>query len=274
MWNDSMWEDFIKLSFENSRKSIEFKHEYIPKKLYKYQPIGDAIRGDRLKTIKNNQIWVSKAPNLNDPFDCNAHYFEGSKILQFAEENKLDVNAETLIEELHTMFNNARKHMQVCSFSSTFNNMPLWGNYADNQKGICIEYDFSQVDSKNDFTKKLFPVKYQPERENLTSFLSNLLYKTSQGEESYPFLFFLLNLVKHDSWKYEAEWRYLHPTIEESESFGENVDSPVKPTAIYLGLGCKQEDIDAVSAYVDSDTKLYKLEIRNHEFFHFDRVNN
>jgi hypothetical protein len=159
--------------------------------------------------------------------------------------------------------------MQVACFSEKKDNMPMWGNYADNHKGICIEYDFSQLGANSEFLQGLYPVVYEAERFDYTADAKKMV-DFEKFEVSY--LPFFLLMLKHDSWEYEQEWRYLYLDTKESESAGETVTVPVKPTAIYFGKDCEEKDIKAVSSCVDSGTKLYKLEIKNHEFFHLDTV--
>lgn len=254
----------------------------IPVKLYKYQPINDHVREQRLKSIKENNIWVSKATTLNDPFDCNSHYFDEKELAELIEQANIDLRtgrtSNELIENLHETLELNRKDMQICSLTSKVNNMPMWSHYADNHKGICIEYDFTYVDSNDQFTDRLFAVKYVPKRLKITKYLFYLLDNIHRGVRPNMYLLYFLNMAKHISWEYEGEWRYTHPasdTYNSSEkNWGENVNLPkgANVSAIYFGMNCREEDIKEVSACVESSTKLYKLGIKNHEFFNLDTV--
>lgn len=79
-------------------------------------------------------------------------------------------------------------------------------------------------------------------------------------------------MMKHDSWAYEKEWRVLDFDFEQTTGSGSLIDCPVKPSAIYFGMNCSEEDISEITSIVDRDTKLHKLELKNHEFFHLDII--
>lgn len=42
--------------------------------------------------------------------------------------------------------------------------MPLWGNNADKHRGICIEYDFTELNVNDNFSNMLYPVGYEKKR--------------------------------------------------------------------------------------------------------------
>ena len=266
--------EYMKLFFTDRKGSYELKHQHIPNKLYKYQPISDKNREQRLTSLKENKIWLTKAPYLNDPFDCQPTYYNEEELRNFIVDEKLDVSTgktvDYLIEATNKSLEMFKRNIKVSCFSEIKDNMPLWGNYADNHKGICIEYDFSQLEYNHDFTKMLYPVGYDKERYNIT----NILKSVSSGNyTSNPYVLFFLVMMKHTSWNYEREWRLIDFDFEDTSNTGSLVKLPVKPAAIYFGMNCSAEDINAITSIVDSaETKLYKMEMQNNKYFHLNPI--
>lgn len=287
---NEMWHEYISL-FETDRKaSNEIKHSHIPKKLFKYISLRGDDRDKKLETLKSNQLWVSKATEFNDPFDCNGFFFNEDKLIQTLKIEGFEdrVNFPEIMKNITKHFLTLRRYIQVACFSEDLYNMPMWGNYADNHRGICVEYDFNQISSDNDFTKMLFPVAYEPKRYDLTGMLHKGYLSGFDPLDSNNILFFTM-MMKHNSWKYEKEWRFLQPDVTFLNSIltgkdiesdyidaqkGELVDTPVNPTAIYFGQACSETDIaDISSKFMNSETALYRMAIGNEEYFHLNTSN-
>lgn len=266
--------EYMMQFFEDREASYQLKYQHIPQKLYKYQPISDSIREDRLNTLKSNQIWMTKAPYLNDPFDCQPTFYNETELRQFILDEGIPEKTGKTIDYLIGATNQSlkmfRSNMKVSCFSETNDNMPLWGNYADNHKGICIEYDFTQLAANNDFIKMLYPVGYDNKRYDITNILKSII---SDEYKSNPYILFFLVMMKHTSWKYEQEWRIIDFDFEENSGIGSLIECPVKPTAIYFGLNCSEKDINEISSIINKgETKLHKLELNNNEYFHLNVI--
>jgi len=261
----------MELFFTDRLKAYQLKSEKIPTKLYKYQPVSP----ERIESLKQNKIWFSKATALNDPFDCRSTYFNEDELITTFKKHRLDETSGKTFEELaqgmDEMMDFLRSNVELTCFSEKPSNMPMWGNYADNHKGICIEYDFTQLESDSQFSKYLFPVGYESNRYNITNILKDIVEEKISNK---TYLIFFLMLLKHDSWDYEKEWRIFNiEGYEGNDRKGSLIECPIKPTAIYFGLNCSDEDIEAISSVVDKDvTKLHKVQLKNHEFFHLDVI--
>lgn len=115
----------------------------------------------------------------------------------------------------------ANQFLRICSFSITNENIPMWAHYADNSKGICIEYELIDVDDIRPF---LQPVYYSDIRSSVKSFkdINSYIHVTA-------------SICKSKVWEYEKEWRLTYFTKAQIE--GKNNRLPVPtPKAIYLGL--------------------------------------
>ncbi len=155
-----------------------------------------------------------------------------------------------------------RNKLKISSFSEDHQSLLMWGHYANNHEGFCIEYDLSSMDDNENLKKYLFPVNYNNERFDITDFyIDNVINKKRKDTNR------LIHsvLYKSEDWKYEKEWRFV---ISESEYDGKTVSTP-KPKAIYLGTQikevykeqfikvCKENDIDVYQMKLDS--KKYKI---------------
>ncbi len=88
----------------------------------------------------------------------------------------------------------------IC-FSETNNSTLMWSHYADNNRGICIEYNF-EIITENPLYYCLFPVCYTQTPISVYDFFrrDKELYSIELGV-----LISVLN--KASCWKYEKEWR-------------------------------------------------------------------
>lgn len=98
----------------------------------------------------------------------------------------------------------------------------MWSHYADNHKGMVIEYNFNSLDLKNqkEILNGLHPVYYTNKIVNLDN------YRTVQNVMS---VHALAAINKSVEWEYENEWRIVVP--KKTDEIGFNLPI-VKPTSI------------------------------------------
>jgi len=95
--------------------------------------------------------------------------------------------------------------MYTCSFSTVPDSILMWSHYADNHKGICIEYDLNGVGADHPFRKCIFPVIYSDKPYNLNPWIEKLVAEDTN--EFNPDWLVLGLLHKYCKWRYEKEWR-------------------------------------------------------------------
>jgi len=187
-----MWKkDFCKLfcssdfiSIDNIEKALELKFNNIPT-LYRYTSFDE----HSLDILENDQLWMSSPMSFNDPFDCEYtfNYGKPTNIHNFLSKNrkeelpdidheKIDKFMEEIINDIHTdmvnHFTNLSKHrLFITCFSEIKDSVLMWSHYADDHKGICIEFDFKQLGIKNPRTRILFPVFYNEKVFDTTKYL-------------------------------------------------------------------------------------------------------
>lgn len=155
----------------------------------------------------------------------------------------LDETFKFMINKIYEDFNDNLKEMMLVScFTQKNKNRVMWGNYADNNKGICIEYNL--YDFKKDYlVKSCHEVKYfsPDEYPDVTNILLNLL-------KSNPLDFMdSIFLNKTDDWNYEEEWRLIFRNDPFFRPFIKKINSNYyiklpKPRAIYLGVNITDEN--------------------------------
>lgn len=117
------------------------------------------------------------------------------------------------------------EHRVLC-LSSKWNSPLMWSHYADEHRGICIEYDTDQHDCWS-----LKPVRYDQPRGIKSSDLAEWLVAGSKtAEEQIRETYFYR---KAREWDYEKEWRDLA-----SQRVG--AGSPFRMKAIYFGIRCSE----------------------------------
>ena len=220
------------------------------------------ITVEEMSTSTKKDILSSKDP-IQNLLSWVEEFSKSSEAKKFLIE--LIKNIQNMKEFILKDFNEKyRNKLKVSSFSEDNKSLLMWGHYANNHQGFCIEYDLSSMDDNENFKKYLFPVKYSNERFDITDFyIDNVINKEAKDTNR------LIHsvLYKSEDWEYEKEWRFV---ITESEYNGKTVSTP-KPKSIYLGSQikedhkeqlikvCKENDIDVYQMKLDS--KMYKLNV-------------
>jgi hypothetical protein len=146
-------------------------------KLYKYRSIsGDTFRYTQ-DIFVNRRLFLPQAKMLNDPN-------EGIAIINI--KNEL-YGWGNQIEE-----RNRQSSVRICAFSETQKNSVMWSHYAAEHRGICIEFEESNLVTNRGILKKVNYSNKVPIIEHNSS---------SDIKEAF--------LNKTLEWTYEKEWRYI-----------------------------------------------------------------
>lgn len=113
---------------------------------------------------------------------------------------------------------------QIGCLSTDLKNRLMWSHYADNHRGFCIEYDFSEM--PDDMLP--LPVVYSQERIKFPwgAYFNNDIVALNLSLS-------MELLTKDEVWEYEKEWRILLPS-----SSDPNLKIPI--SCIYLGAKCTE----------------------------------
>jgi len=129
-----------------------------------------------------------------------------------------DKQLETIQKRWTEIIEETNKTIKVCCFSELNDSLLMWSHYADQHKGICIEYDFIDEDKIRPF---LQPIIY-----------SKSIFKVNIFEELTPLRKIGSTLIKCNEWQYEAEWRLT--IIKQNDVFLSKMTVP-NPKAAYPG---------------------------------------
>jgi len=175
----------------------------------------------------NNSEWFnffrfSKFAKLFFSFQFSRNGISKEEIIVFNEQyDKLFIRP---VEELSLQHDDFLKSLRIACFSESCESLPMWWFYADERRGVCLEYDVNKLEDKTKlFT---FPVNYT----RLLPDVIRLLHKldTTSTEMDNTFNWFISTGVfpcihKFSDWSYEKEWRYI--MLNQENVF---VNSPVR----------------------------------------------
>lgn len=130
---------------------------------------------------------------------------------------------ENYMKDLNNKF---QSKVFITCFSEVNDSILMWSHYAQFHQGICIEYDFSDLDYTSRTLLTLSPVKYTDKLFDIFKYPNRSTIDKIQ----------LAALIKYNCWKYEAEWRLIS-FFKEEQRFKLN-----KPTAVILGSKISQEN--------------------------------
>lgn len=210
--------------------------------VYKYHRNNEFLEN----LIKDKSIWHSTANSFNDPFEFKSSLVEnvdrddvknwlnsGRKKLEEDQLNqitdywlgrKVDM-AKMLTEKINEKLSTGG----VSCFSWRHDNLLMWAHYADNHKGVCLEYNIAY---SPDFFKDLLPVRYTDDYPNI-DYIKN-------GSKAITEII----TTKSTHWSYEEEYRSCK---RESGLHSFDIKSL---RSIIFGCRCSKEEILRIIAFV------------------------
>jgi hypothetical protein len=154
------------------------------KRLYYFTPEHHAI-----ENIERARIKTSIANDVNDAFELKPFRFEG----QTRETRRvLRQMWQKHIEDFFCKF------FSFISFSENWASPAMWGQYANNHKGVCYGFDVYGEPTKIHYSKEL------------RSFTSVTLKDKATTSETMEYS----KRTKSIHWKYEKEWRLYLPLLQ------------------------------------------------------------
>ena len=239
--------------------------EIRPVKLYKYRHWNDNTK----KILINNELYFQSAENFNDPFDANIildmdatpaewisravllHNHYGGEMPK-SEYQKMCSVLYHITEEERAYFSKnvtelvtqeVRKNTGIYCFTKSEDNILMWSHYANEHKGICLEFDHSA------------PALFSAAKVNYCFDYPKVNYFTSTYDELMNIRYF----TKAKDWEYEQEYRIVIPDF---SSQIKAIESQIITGAI-CGCCMPDEDIKEVIAILQdrpTPTMLYKAE--------------
>ena len=134
-----------------------------------------------------------------------------------------------------------RESMKILSLTTSFKKDSMWAYYCQN-KGICIEYDFSRINTYNEKRLFLNTQKVLYKRKKKFSYLSIIKAKMGDSAESFREADKLIMeqlLTKDKSWSTEEEWRVILNDLEQKKGTPVYVDMI---SSIYIDYEILEEE--------------------------------
>lgn len=238
---------------------------YAPTSLYKYY--SDHPRN--FEAIKSNKMWYSAPCSFNDVFDCtltieDKDIFDSALRLipdkrgirvgsQMWKQIKGTVNQQ--IRSFQSEFEDLRTRMGISCLSEEDDSLLMWAHYANNHRGICVEYELLEFNKQLGFSP--VPIVYSDERVSIHTL--ETLESDIQG-------FFVESLTsKSPEWSYEKEWRIIRDDGAcgdrwNAEKKGALLDA-IRPKSVILGCMVEPDYEENVHKYCEeSRINLYKMQ--------------
>ncbi|PLC06530.1 hypothetical protein CY658_05755 [Variovorax sp. RO1] len=220
MSSPELMEEWVRRSLRERRHGLSSGRSLIsedsPRFLYKYRPL-NASDDESVRKLKSllidDRVWMASPSSLNDPQDLDFTLEENrnakerrswtknssallspmppAKRMQFLRQIE---RARMTSEQIASFKAHQRRELGVFCASQNPRQMQMWTHYADESRGICIQYSTYEEEmfllARSVIYANTFPTITVP---------------TPIGREQDHYL------VKALTWKYEAEWRVVAP---------------------------------------------------------------
>jgi hypothetical protein len=188
------------------RLNLPLTHFQLPKSLFQYR----AFKTFSLKNILTSKLTLVNPSKFDDLYDSYLH-FDTSQTLKtdldfirlYGKLIGVDISEDWISDRIEDnekhedyIAENLLTDLRVTCFSERSDNPLMWGLYADNNKGFCAEYDFSNYMNKN----LIFPINYSETPYDVTSEIES---------EKIIQAIILTSTIKDNRWKDQKEWRLI-----------------------------------------------------------------
>ncbi|MGO4284451.1 DUF2971 domain-containing protein [Bosea sp. TAB14] len=221
-----------------------------PTRLYRYRSFrrfdDDTVEVQRreLAAIQEGYIWAAAYHQMNDPM-------EGTFFAR--RHGPGDLYFQTILESIRE----GKQRTGIACFSETPTNELMWAHYADEFRGICIAYDFSDLRDSLEGNAAFSRLFYTESPPNLDLGENDLETDVRRVLSS-----------KSQKWGYEREWRmftqrlgrigYRNPATVRTIYFGHRIDPDIRHTIERLA---RQQNIDCSEMQLNG----YRLSFDNTE---------
>lgn len=231
------------------------------KKFYKYCNLHNKYI---LSNILDQKIHVSVVSSFNDCFDSLPKINFNSLDLILSKYYKRRLNNTAGIHQaIFKWLKNFTNNLYCTCLTDDNNNLLMWTHYADNSKGICIEYDLLDVLDKYDTIP--IPITYSNRRNSLSPsyFIPKKFGVTYEEQIEKDREVASIYTTKAECWKYENEYRI----FTDVNKTGNHYIEGIKITAVYLGPRVSEDDaVKVLEVCKKIKCKVYLMKLDNVTF--------
>lgn len=180
----------------------------------------------------------------------------------------------------------SKRFSTIACFCESIQSVTMWSHYANYHQGFALEYNLRPTLSHGINNVGIFPVIYEDERIDATSYIVWEYLKMMGINAPNPDITSSLKIALHKSsqWEYEKEWRLIDTTPRDYRSEKPSVVH-MKPIAIYYGQRMSLEDkrelheialekgIKEYCMYIDNSSLEYKMQYKPFDNNVFNRFN-
>ncbi len=160
--------------------------------------------------------------------------------------------------------------LHACSLTENSSSLSMWSHYADEHKGICIEYDFGALPKGDINRNRLYPVCYNSKRFDSSKYFVEMFSGANPVNLFFPLL---ACMHKSPEFSYEKEWRLVEFNLGNSggavasePARGAETDMPAA-SHIYLGARIKPEnEAMAVALCAELSVPVSKMRLSDTEY--------
>jgi hypothetical protein len=151
---------------------------------------------------------------------------------------------EIAFAQLHTAWLQKVKHLRIACFSAIADSPTMWAHYADNHKGVVLQFESSDDRDSSFLLAK--PVLYQSERPVLP--LVDGWARAFLGEEeiNWDEYFREYYYVKTGDWSYEREYRAISAELDDTKLYYDSPFFREDLRGVILGTSLKDADEAAI----------------------------
>lgn len=169
-----------------------------PSKLYRYRPLSDELLEREIGALAESYLYAPPFHLMNDPMEA---FYEIGSPLDSIIDSALQPTGKK-ISDIYSMMSQMIDGFALVSFSSTYEDLPMWAYYASNFAGMCLEFDTNELCIGDFQNEQLRKVEYA---RNALPALSVRDLALGKLEESV-----MARITrKRVEWQHEKEWRFV-----------------------------------------------------------------
>ncbi|KAB2720514.1 DUF2971 domain-containing protein [Brucella intermedia] len=150
-----------------------------------------------MDALENSYLYAPSFANMNDPMEAFYNFGDPADAIV----NSMLATTGKCSEDLYRLARDTIRGFGLVSFSSSYENLPMWAYYASNFAGMCLEFETTDLRIGDFQNENIRPVKYEHDALpsiSFAEFADNLQHAIEERITR-----------KRAEWKHENEWRLL-----------------------------------------------------------------